>query len=158
MNSDRISIVSNRDGTVDVTINGEAELEIPTTNIDSNIHAVQWYGDKGVGEVEYMDHNEEIDDFTPFEAILTDCKKEVDRRHDEDIQRALDMEPSEEEKDRMDRDDLLFESDWVSIKYSDLGQPMPQEWAEYRQALRDITLQDGFPGNVEWPEEPATKP
>lgn len=28
------------------------------------------------------------------------------------------------------------------------------EWAEYRQALRDLTEQEGFPFNVEFPEKP----
>lgn len=27
-------------------------------------------------------------------------------------------------------------------------------WATYRQALRDITAQQGFPWNVTWPEQP----
>ncbi len=27
-------------------------------------------------------------------------------------------------------------------------------WAVYRQALRDITAQEGFPTNVIWPQEP----
>ncbi|MDN7936443.1 phage tail assembly chaperone [Burkholderia metallica] len=28
-------------------------------------------------------------------------------------------------------------------------------WVEYRQRLRDITIQPGFPFDVEWPEAPA---
>jgi hypothetical protein len=27
-------------------------------------------------------------------------------------------------------------------------------WAKYRQALRDISEQDGFPENVSYPEKP----
>ncbi|WP_443111516.1 phage tail assembly chaperone [Burkholderia sp. FERM BP-3421] len=27
-------------------------------------------------------------------------------------------------------------------------------WVEYRQKLRDVTIQPGFPFNVEWPEAP----
>lgn len=30
-----------------------------------------------------------------------------------------------------------------------------QEWLAYRQALRDITNQPGFPDNVVWPVEPT---
>lgn len=29
-----------------------------------------------------------------------------------------------------------------------------EAWMAYRQALRDITLQDGFPLNINWPEQP----
>lgn len=150
--ADRITIINNEDGTVDVNINGENVEQIPTTNLDSNIHAVQWYGDHG--EVEYSDRNEEITDFSEFDSILTDRQNEIDRI----TQEALDNEPSEEEKDRSVRDSLLEDTDWIVIKYIDMNQTMPQEWSEYRQSLRDITLQDGFPGNVDWPEKPITSP
>ena len=150
--SDRITIINNDDGTVDVNLNGENVENIPTTNLDSSIHAVQWYGDHG--EVEYNDRNEEITDFSEFDAIINDRDKEIDRL----TQEALDNEPSEEEKDRTQRGSLLEETDWIVIKYLDIGEPVPQEWSDYRQALRDITEQDGFPGNVDWPEEPTTTP
>ena len=150
--SDRITIINNNDGTVDVNLNGENVENISTTNLDSSIHAVQWYGDHG--EVEYNDRNEEITDFSEFDAIINDRDKKIDRL----IQEALDNEPSEEAKDRAQRNDLLEETDWIVIKYLDIGEPVPQEWSDYRQALRDITEQDGFPGNVDWPEEPATTP
>jgi hypothetical protein len=59
---------------------------------------------------------------------------------------------------RRRRDSLLSESDWVTVKAVDqnaadnLGIQVPQVWLDYRQALRDITAQDGFPHNVIWPE------
>lgn len=31
------------------------------------------------------------------------------------------------------------------------------DWATYRQALRDLPKQKGFPFNVEWPERPEDK-
>lgn len=31
---------------------------------------------------------------------------------------------------------------------------IPAEWEVYRQALRDITAQTGFPFTVEWPAKP----
>lgn len=31
------------------------------------------------------------------------------------------------------------------------------EWAEYRQSLRDITLQPGFPRDIVWPKKPNTE-
>jgi len=154
--SDRITIINNDDGTVDVMVNGENVENVPTTNLDSTIHAVQWYGDHG--EVEYNDHNEEITDFSEFDAIVADRQVEINRRDEEEIQKALDNEPSEEEKDLSQRDALLEDTDWIVIKYLDIGDPVPQEWSDYRQALRDITEQAGFPGNVDWPEEPTTSP
>ena len=59
---------------------------------------------------------------------------------------------------RAKRDKLLAECDWVTVKAVDqnaadnLGIQVPQVWLDYRQALRDITAQEGFPHNVIWPE------
>lgn len=52
------------------------------------------------------------------------------------------------------RDNLLSQCDWVVTKAQELGEEVPQEWREYRQALRDITEQVGFPDNINWPEMP----
>lgn len=38
-----------------------------------------------------------------------------------------------------------------------LGKIFLGEWAVYRQALRDIPQQDGFPFNVAWPNSPYEK-
>ena len=61
---------------------------------------------------------------------------------------------------RAQRDKLLAECDWVTIKAVDqnaqdsLGIQVPQVWLDYRQALRDVTAQDGFPWTIDWPEAP----
>lgn len=51
---------------------------------------------------------------------------------------------------RDQRDRLLQETDWMAL--SDVT--MEPYWAEYRQQLRDITAQEGFPFNVVWPTKP----
>jgi homogentisate 1,2-dioxygenase len=52
---------------------------------------------------------------------------------------------------RSKRDSLLTESDWTQVADA----PVDQEaWATYRQALRDIPSQAGFPNTVNWPVEP----
>jgi hypothetical protein len=55
---------------------------------------------------------------------------------------------------RKRRDSMLSSSDWVVTKAFELGETVPADWSEYRQALRDITTQVGFPHNVEWPTKP----
>jgi hypothetical protein len=52
---------------------------------------------------------------------------------------------------RSQRDQKLADTDWMGL--SDVT--MSAEWATYRQSLRDITAQDGFPHSVTWPTEPA---
>lgn len=54
------------------------------------------------------------------------------------------------QKIRENRNSLLAETDWWAS--SDLT--MTQEQIAYRQALRDITAQEGFPFNVTWPIKP----
>lgn len=52
---------------------------------------------------------------------------------------------------RIKRNQLLNECDWTQV----LDAPVDQViWAIYRQALRDITTQEGFPWSVQWPEQP----
>lgn len=57
---------------------------------------------------------------------------------------------------RRDRDDRLRDSDWTELLTAKgrLG-PKFDEWQTYRQALRDITKQPGFPLNIEWPTPPS---
>jgi len=38
--------------------------------------------------------------------------------------------------------------------HTEKGTNIPAEWELYRQALRDITGQAGFPHQVEWPVKP----
>lgn len=53
---------------------------------------------------------------------------------------------------RYTRNRLLYESDWTQV----LDAPVDrQAWAAYRQSLRDITLQSGFPFDVTWPTPPT---
>lgn len=55
---------------------------------------------------------------------------------------------------RRDRDARLANTDWRVIKALEAGTPQDFEWSAYRQQLRDITSQDGFPWSVVWPVEP----
>lgn len=45
--------------------------------INSNIHAIQWDGNKG--EIEYKNKaNEKFDDFTPYQSLLTERTASID--------------------------------------------------------------------------------
>lgn len=52
---------------------------------------------------------------------------------------------------RAERDRLLDASDWTQAADAPVDQAA---WATYRQALRDVPQQAGFPQNVTWPTEP----
>jgi len=52
---------------------------------------------------------------------------------------------------RKERNALLASTDWTQVADA----PVDKEaWAAYRQSLRDITAQEGFPWAVEWPTQP----
>lgn len=64
---------------------------------------------------------------------------------------------------RVYRDKLLAEVDWVTIRSYNQGVPVPEEWVQYCQALRDLpttatpvldpTSKIGISG-VDWPVKP----
>ena len=57
----------------------------------------------------------------------------------------------ESERARNQRDRLLKDSDWTQVSDAPVDQ---QAWADYRQALRDVPQQDGFPTDINWPSKP----
>jgi hypothetical protein len=56
---------------------------------------------------------------------------------------------------KADRDKMIASTDWVVTKSAEEGTQVPQAWKDYRQALRDIPTQEGFPFTVTWPTLPA---
>lgn len=52
---------------------------------------------------------------------------------------------------RIERNSRLAATDWTQLPDSPVD---ASAWTVYRQALRDITAQDGFPWTVTWPTEP----
>ena len=55
---------------------------------------------------------------------------------------------------RTQRDALLTACDWVVVKAYEAGAAVPDDWAAYRQALRDVPDQSGFPAAINWPVSP----
>jgi hypothetical protein len=53
------------------------------------------------------------------------------------------------------RNDLLSKSDWTILPDAPFTQEQQNSWREYRQALRDITEQEGYPETVVFPEPPT---
>jgi len=52
---------------------------------------------------------------------------------------------------RQSRGEKLSECDWTQVADAPVDKAV---WATYRQALRDITTQDGFPWDIVWPDTP----
>lgn len=79
-----------------------------------------------------------------IEAGVTTTKAE----HETAYQARLDADKAIQI--RTQRNELLDETQWTAS--SDLT--MTSEMNTYRQALRDVPQQDGFPNDITWPEAP----
>jgi len=52
---------------------------------------------------------------------------------------------------RSDRDKRLSDTDWTQVADAPVDK---DAWATYRQALRDVPTQAGFPYDITWPSKP----
>ena len=65
---------------------------------------------------------------------------------------ALPQDPDDLAREaRARRAALLAASDWTQVADAPVSS---SAWAVYRQALRDIPEQPGFPDNINWPAKP----
>lgn len=55
---------------------------------------------------------------------------------------------------RLHRNVLLSKCDWTRLDDAPITAEQKNNWAAYRQALRDVPTQGGFPWEVTWPTEP----
>ena len=81
--------------------------------------------------------------------------KVVRRTEDElEVDRQIAMQPTEAEV-RAQRDKLLAETDWTQVADAPIDSATRSAMRVYRQLLRDVTKQEGFPVNVVWPDMPV---
>ena len=80
---------------------------------------------------------------TEDEPAKTAAEQEAAYKAAKDAEQAKSVRTSRSEK--------LKDSDWTQIADSTADKAA---WATYRQALRDITSQAGFPWTIDWPEQP----
>ena len=86
-------------------------------------------------------------DYTDEEVVLhTAAEQEAAYKAQKDADQAKAV--------RQQRDTKLAESDWRVIKALESNIPQDFAWAAYRQALRDVSAQAGFPWDIEWPVKP----
>ena len=59
------------------------------------------------------------------------------------------------EEARAQRDKLLEDTDWTQVLDAPIDADTREAYRAYRQALRDIPEQEGFPHSITWPELPV---
>lgn len=76
-------------------------------------------------------------------------------RTDADIAAAQSTETTEQKAQniRSKRTNLLRKSDWT--QGADVPTSTKSKWTDYRQNLRDLPAQSGFPDSVTWPTQPS---
>lgn len=63
-------------------------------------------------------------------------------------------EASAADKARFEAKNRLRDSEWALLPDAPLTISQQQKWITYRDELRSIELQAGFPDNIVWPVEP----
>jgi hypothetical protein len=92
-------------------------------------------------QVAFADGAEQIEGKWYTKYSVADMDDEAKAAKDEEQAKSV----------RASRTEKLKDSDWTQVADSPVDQAA---WATYRQALRDITAQEGFPWDIEWPEQP----
>jgi hypothetical protein len=94
--------------------------------------------------------SQKLETVTPYiENGFVYTVRVVEKRPDELAAEAETMYLSVSANVREQRNRMLTASDWTQTK--DSPDAVDVLWQPYRQALRDITTQEGFPFNVVWP-------
>ena len=76
-------------------------------------------------------------------VTTTAAEQEVAYKASQDAEQAKNV--------RATRGDKLSKCDWTQLADAPVDKAV---WATYRQALRDVTTQTGFPWTITWPDAP----
>lgn len=121
------NIVRNGFGTIDCEINHRVYGWIPTT----------------LSPDDCVEGNVNL-----YHEIIEGLHGEIDESRHEELKADIAADYV-----RKQRNVLLEEAD-VLVKIAEDSRKKLKATREYRQALRDITEQEGFPFDVQWPEKP----
>ena len=129
-----------------------------------HLWALQYHN--GRGEIEFADdydlnqqfdstsYDEEVKPYVDqFEAEmnrLNEIMRIQEKNEEDEYNRKYNVEQREREK----RDTLIAETDYLLLPDYPISDKKLKEVVEYRQALRDVTEQEGWPRNIVWPEKP----
>jgi hypothetical protein len=112
------------------------------------LRAIGWFPvrlDEGIVDEKFVGsmfiiHTNEVVEMKLWSKYTADEKAEMDRQAASAI--------------RAERNIKLSECDWTQLNDTPLDNTAKVAWTTYRQALRDIPSQSGFPHNVVWPVKP----
>ncbi|WP_285906770.1 tail fiber assembly protein [Pseudodesulfovibrio pelocollis] len=136
---------------------GTIKRRLPNKITDGDV--VRWSKDMTVEQLDALGYNEAIPiQRQPFTTYTTEWVKDGLVYREQIVTAVVDEEARDAalaESVRAERDRLLAECDWTQLADVPLDALEIGLWADYRQALRDVPGQAGFPGAVEWPVRPG---
>jgi hypothetical protein len=98
---------------------------------------------------------------TRYQVAFRDGVEQVDGKWytkysvaDLDSEGIAAKDATQAESVRSQRTQALKDSDWTQLDDTPFDNAKKMAWANYRQALRDIPDQAGFPWDIQWPTQP----
>jgi hypothetical protein len=140
-----------------ITVADYREL-FPGTSFPPSGPSAEFLAEQGcMGVTVWKAHNSKTEKLVPAAPYVdgsTVYTVAVQAKTQEELDAAT---ASEAANVRAQRDRLLASCDWMVVKAVETSTALSQDWATYRQALRDISSQEGFPWQVVWPKDPNHK-
>jgi hypothetical protein len=87
----------------------------------------------------------------PVFTDTTDAEGNVTTAADNEAAYKAGKDAEQAKSVRQQRTEKLKDSDWTQVADAPVDKAA---WAVYRQALRDVTQQSGFPWTITWPTQP----
>ena len=149
--SDRLSMITRWNNTL---VNSDSLGSFTSNNsnlIDSGSNAQSNYMNNGARQEFRLDFTPEtvapyIEDNQVFTVAVEDKTAEEIAADTANLAARM----------RTTRDKLLADTDWMVIKALETNVALDTAWAQYRQALRDLPTQQGFP-NIDLPAVPGAE-
>lgn len=129
---------------------GDIRLEYPNTSFPRPFEPPENYAPVQAVPRPVVDHTQNVAEGAPeqINGVWTQKWEVTDATAAEVINRT----GNKANQVRSERNKKLTESDWTQLADSPVADRAA--WAAYRQALRDLTAQAGFPWAVVWPVSP----
>jgi hypothetical protein len=132
---------------------GDYRSLFPNTSFPASGPSAEWIAEQGWPVTVFKAHDRDTQKLVPVAPYVEDGQVftvTVEAK----TQAEIDAETTSlAAQVRSRRDAELARSDWRVIKAAETGVALDAAWAAYRQALRDISSQPGFP-SVEIPRAP----
>jgi hypothetical protein len=132
---------------------GDIKLRHPNTSFPTPFSPPDGYELVADTPVPELDYTKNVTEGTPVfvGGVLTRVWVVSDATEEEVTART----EAEANKARMQRDGMLAACDWTQLPDASEAAVDVPAWAAYRQQLRDVSEQAGFPWNIQWPDEPV---